>query len=129
MGGFAILKLAQSVLLSKKDSGFRIEVGLSTVETPWSRNLGIVMVHAFNGEVDRRLARIELPISTRLAMDQQRARLAGAELPSHIEDDTRFAVTQTINGSLIFGFRMLILVAARLALVSAPVAFKPIENI
>jgi hypothetical protein len=89
---------------------------------------GIIMVHSFNGEVNRRLARLELPTSARSAMDQQRAWFARAEIPSSIEGDTRFAVTQMINESFIFGFRVLMFVAAGLALVSALVAFKLIEN-
>ncbi len=65
-------------------------------------------------KLTRRLARIELPTSARSAMDQQRARLAGAELPLSIQGDTRSAVTQTINKSFIFGFRVLMFVAAGL---------------
>jgi hypothetical protein len=89
---------------------------------------GIIMVHSFNGQLDRRLARIELPPSAQSAMDQQRARLAGAEIPSSIDREMRAALTQAIKESFIFGFRMLMLAAAGLALVSALVAFKLIDN-
>jgi EmrB/QacA subfamily drug resistance transporter len=89
---------------------------------------GIIVVHSFNGQLDRRLARIELPPSARSAMDQQRARLAGAEIPSSIDPEMRAALTQAIEESFIFGFRMLMLAAAGLALVSALVAFRLIDN-
>jgi hypothetical protein len=89
---------------------------------------GIIMVHAFNGQLDHRLSRIELPPSTRSAMDQQRVRLAGAEIPSSVEGEVRAALTQAIHGSFIFGFRVVMLAAAGLALVSALVAFKLIDN-
>ena len=89
---------------------------------------GIIMVHSFNGQLDRRLSRIELPPSTRSAMDQQRVRLAGAEIPSSIEGEVRAALTQAIHESFIFGFRVVMLAAAGLALVSALVAFKLIDN-
>jgi hypothetical protein len=61
-------------------------------------------------------------------MDQKRARLAGAEIPSSIDREMRAALTQAIKESFIFGFRMLMLAAAGLALVSALVAFKLIDN-
>lgn len=86
------------------------------------------MVHSFNGQLDRRLARIELPPSAQSAMDQKRARLAGTEIPSSIDREMRAALTQAIKESFIFGFRMLMLAAAGLALVSALVAFKLIDN-
>jgi EmrB/QacA subfamily drug resistance transporter len=89
---------------------------------------GIIVVHSFNGQLDRRLARIELPPSARSAMDQQRARLAGAEIPSSIDPEMRATLTQAIKESFIFGFRMLMLAAAGLALVSALVAFRLIDN-
>jgi predicted MFS family arabinose efflux permease len=89
---------------------------------------GIIVVHSFNGQLDRRLARIELPPSAQSAMDQQRARLAGAEIPSSIDPEMRATLTQAIKESFIFGFRMLMLAAAGLALVSALVAFRLIDN-
>jgi EmrB/QacA subfamily drug resistance transporter len=89
---------------------------------------GIIMVHSFNGQLDRRLSRIELPPSARSAMDQQRTRLAGAEIPSSVEGEMRAALTQAVYESFIFGFRVVMLAAAALALVSALVAFKLIDN-
>ena len=89
---------------------------------------GIIMVHSFNRQLDSRLARIELPPSARSAMDQQRPRLAGAEIPLIIEGEKRAALTQAINESFIFGFRVVMFAAAGLALVSALVGFKLIDN-
>jgi hypothetical protein len=89
---------------------------------------GIIMVRSFNGELDRRLARIELAPSARSAMDEQRIRLAGAEIPSSIQQRTRAALTQAIDESFIFGFRLAMFTAAGLALVSALVGFRLVEN-
>jgi hypothetical protein len=61
-------------------------------------------------------------------MDQQRTRLAGAEIPTTIAGETRAELTQAIKESFIFGFRMVMLAAAGLALVSALVAFKLIDT-
>ncbi|HYT58042.1 MAG TPA: MFS transporter [Verrucomicrobiae bacterium] len=90
--------------------------------------LGIVVVHSFNRELDRRLARMDLSAQVRLSIDEQRARLAGAELPSSIDERTRIALKQAINEYFVFGFRLVMLTAAGLALASAFVAFAVIEN-
>ena len=58
-------------------------------------------------------------------MDEQRVRLAGAEI---IEQRTRAALTQAIAESFIFGFRLAMFTAAGLALVSALVGFRLVEN-
>ena len=61
-------------------------------------------------------------------IDEQRVRLAGAELPLTIDEPTRAALQQVIKESFVFGFRIVMLTAAGLALVSAVVAFTVIEK-
>ena len=90
--------------------------------------LGIVMVHSFNGELDRRLARMELTPEGRRVVAEQRVRLAGAELPFSLDDRARSELQQAINESFVAGFRLVMLAAAGLALVSAFVAFKVVDN-
>ncbi len=90
--------------------------------------LGIVIVHSFNRELDRRLAPTDLAPEVRRAIDGQRVRLAGAEIPSDIDERTRVALKQSIDESFVFGFRLVMLTALGLALVSAVVAFTVIEN-
>jgi hypothetical protein len=90
--------------------------------------LGIVIVRSFNSELDRRLARMDVAPEVRFFIDEQRIRLAGAELPSSIDARTRVALKQAINESFVFGFRLVMLTAVGLALVSAFVAFTMIEN-
>lgn len=90
--------------------------------------LGIIIVQSFNHELDRRLARIEISPEVRRSVDEQRVRLAGAELPLTIEERTRTALQQAIKESFVFGFRIVMLTAAGLALVSAVVAFTVIEK-
>src|SRR5207244_4096650 len=51
--------------------------------------LGIVILHAYNGELDRRIEKLPLTPETRTLVDQQRVRLAGAELPSSVDSETR----------------------------------------
>jgi EmrB/QacA subfamily drug resistance transporter len=90
--------------------------------------LGIVIVRSFNGALDQRLARIDLVPEVRLAIDEQRVRLAGAELGPSIDGRTRVALEQAIDESFVFGFRVVMLTAAGLALVGALAAFAMIEN-
>lgn len=89
--------------------------------------LGIIILHSFNRELDRRLARMDLAPEVRRSVDEQRVRLAGAELPS-IDERTRVALKQAINESFVFGFRLVMLAAVGLALLSTFVAFTVIQN-
>jgi MFS family permease len=89
--------------------------------------LGIIMVHSFNRELDRRLATMDVSTEVGRLIGAQRDRLAGAELPSSTDKRTRAALKQAIDESFVFGFRLVMLTAAGLALVSALVALKVIE--
>ena len=89
--------------------------------------MGIIIVHSINRQFDRGLARIEISPEVRRSLDDQRIRLAGAELPLTVDERTRIAVQQAIKESFVFGFRMVMLTAAGLALISAVLAFKLID--
>ncbi|MGH7844126.1 MAG: hypothetical protein ACREQW_02980, partial [Candidatus Binatia bacterium] len=65
--------------------------------------LGTIIVHSFNGELDRRLARMDITPEVRRSIDEQRVRLAGAKLPSSIDARTRLALKQAIDESFVFG--------------------------
>ena len=90
--------------------------------------LGIIIVHSFNRELDRRLARMDIAAEARRAVDAQRVRLAGVEFPSSIDEKTRDALKRAIEESFVFGFRQVMLTAVGLSLASAFVAFTLIEN-
>ncbi len=90
--------------------------------------LGIVMLYSFNHELDRRLAQMELTAEARQVIDSQRVRLAGAELPPSIGAETRVALRRAINECFVFGFRLVMITAAGLALASAFIAFTVVDN-
>jgi hypothetical protein len=90
--------------------------------------LGIVIVHSFNRELDRHLAAMELSPEVRHVIDAQRVKLAGAELPPGIDQQTRLTLKQAIDQSFFFGFRLVMLTSLCLALASAFVASMVIEN-
>jgi hypothetical protein len=81
--------------------------------------LGIVILYAFNRELDRRLAQSELTTEARLSIDAQRVRLAGAELPPGMDDEARIALRQAIDQSFVVGFQVVMMTAVGLALASA----------
>jgi EmrB/QacA subfamily drug resistance transporter len=89
---------------------------------------GIVILHAFNRELDHRLTRVDMPPEVRRSIDEQRVRLAGAELPSGIGDQTRAALRQAINESFVVGSRIVMMTAVGLALASALCALILIGN-
>jgi EmrB/QacA subfamily drug resistance transporter len=80
--------------------------------------LGIVIVQAFNRELDHRLARPDISPEVRRSIDEQRVRLAGARLPPGVNNQTRIALTQAINESFVIGFRIVMMTAVGLALAS-----------
>lgn len=90
--------------------------------------LGIVILHAYNRELDRRLEKLALAPEVRTLVDGQRARLAGAELPESVDNETRTKAKSAINESFVFGFRVVMLTAVGLALASALSAFVMIEG-
>ena len=90
--------------------------------------LGIVIVHAYNRELDEHLVRAPLTPELRSSIDNQRVRMAGAELPPDIDEATRAALREAINESFIYGFRVVMITAAALVLASALSAFMMIEG-
>lgn len=90
--------------------------------------LGIVLLHAYNRELDRQLERVPISPEIRKIVDNQRVRLAGADLPSGIADETRAQLKRSINESFVFGFRVVMITAVGLALASALSALLMIEG-
>jgi EmrB/QacA subfamily drug resistance transporter len=89
--------------------------------------LGIVILHSYNRELDRRLAYLPIAPDARRLVDDQRARLAGVRLPDSIDDDTRSTLKTATDESFIHGFRVIMASAAGLALAGALSAFMMIE--
>ncbi len=90
--------------------------------------LGIVILHAFNHALDRHLASMEIVPEARRFIDNQRDRLAGVELPPSIDEETQAVLRETINESFVFGFRLVMMTAVGLALLSSLSAWTMIEN-
>jgi EmrB/QacA subfamily drug resistance transporter len=90
--------------------------------------IGIVMLSAFNRQLDRRLSNFEMTPTVRRSLDEQRGKLAGAQVTEDVEAATRVALKSAINEAFVAGFRVVMMVAVGLALLSAASAWLLIEG-
>jgi EmrB/QacA subfamily drug resistance transporter len=90
--------------------------------------MGIVMLHTFNSQLDRRLQTLGVPPEVKQILDSQRNRLAGAELPTDVDPTVRRLLEQAVDEAFVAGFRRVVAVAAGLALLSALSAWLLIDG-
>jgi EmrB/QacA subfamily drug resistance transporter len=81
--------------------------------------LGVVMLQVFGRGLDRRLARIDVGEEVRHSLSEQRVKLAGVEFPANASPEMRSQLAQAVSDSFISGFRVIMFIAAGLALGSA----------
>lgn len=84
--------------------------------------LSIVVLRAFNHGLDRRLVTLKIAPEVIQALDEQRVKLAAAEVPRGLSEDLSVAIARAIALSFVDGFRLVILIAVVLALFSALIA-------
>jgi EmrB/QacA subfamily drug resistance transporter len=89
---------------------------------------GLIMFHSFNSGLDRQLDQIPVPIEIRQALNTERIKLAAAEIPRGVNEETRIALRQAINECFVSGFRRVMLVGASLALAGAAIAWLMIRG-
>src|SRR5438270_7120065 len=87
--------------------------------------LGIIMLQGFNHALDMKLS--GLPSSIRQPLDQQRAKLAGADLPQNIPPAVRTQLREVIDYSFVAGFRAVMFAGALLAAGGAICAWRLIK--
>ena len=85
--------------------------------------LGLIMFHAFSNCLDSRLNQLNVTADARAALNNQRMKLAAAELPSGMDPATRDSVKQAIDECFVSGFRRVMICGAALALASSLIAF------
>jgi MFS family permease len=90
--------------------------------------LGIVMLHAFNTRLNQRLENLDVAPEARGLLDGQRNKLAGAEIPANLNAETRAELKQAVAESFVYGFRLVMIIAASLAFLSALVSWLLIEG-
>lgn len=80
---------------------------------------GIFVVYAFSGSLDAQLTALHISPTLRAALDAQRGRLVGIEIPANVSGGLRATLQQTIDASFLTGFRLIMLISAGMALASA----------
>lgn len=90
--------------------------------------LGIVMAGVFARNFNARLQSLDLPLETRAALEAQTSRIATINIPYELKGETKQAIKRGIEESFVSGFRVVILIAAALALMSSLFAWLLIEG-
>jgi EmrB/QacA subfamily drug resistance transporter len=80
---------------------------------------GVVMLLAFSRALASGMRDIQIDDQLKHAVYEQRIKLAGLELPPTTDPRTREQFTATVASSFVFGFRIITIAAAALALASA----------
>lgn len=89
---------------------------------------GIVMTAAFARNLNDKLRAFNLTTETRAALEAQTSRLATINIPGELSLETKQAIKRSIEESFVSGFRVVILIAAALALISALFAWLLIKG-
>ena len=89
---------------------------------------GIIVASAFTANLDSRLTNIPLAPDARAAVDAQADELSAAQAPATLDDRTRVAVDDAIDRSFLRSFRIAMIVAAGMAIVSALAAAWLVEG-
>jgi EmrB/QacA subfamily drug resistance transporter len=80
---------------------------------------GLVMLHAFNAQLERKVSTLNLPPKVQLALENQQDKLAGAELPASLDSLTQMELKRAIDESFVAGFRRVMTISVALALLSS----------
>ncbi|MDT5293183.1 MAG: hypothetical protein QOJ76_63 [Acidobacteriota bacterium] len=90
--------------------------------------LGVVMAGVFAQKFNAHLQTSDLSVETRAALEAQTSRLATITIPEQSTGETKQAIKRAVEESFVSGFRVVILIAAALALTSALFAWLLIEG-
>ena len=90
--------------------------------------LGIFVLSAFSSSLDSQLAALHIPTALRQTIENQRSKLVGIQIPTGISSTLHAALQQAIAQSFVSGFRLVMLIAAGLALASSLSAALLIEG-
>ena len=89
---------------------------------------GMVALALFGGALDRRLAEADVPPAVVAQLEDERAKLAGAEAPAGLDPAVTAAVEDAIDRAFVDAFRGIMLIGALLAFASSLTALVSIEG-
>ena len=129
----SVAPLTTTVMNSVKENQAGVASGINNAVSRTAGLLavaifGVVMLHAFNQNLDRGLSSIDLRQDVRVSLNEQRNKLAGLEPPANLTAEARTAVKQAVADSFISAFRVVMLMSAGLALLSGVAAWVMIEG-
>lgn len=84
---------------------------------------GVVMLHSFGSRLSLKLNEIQVADEVRVALNEQRVRLGGIEVPQNLDPTTRNAVEDAVRTSFVAGFRLVMVISALLAVSSGASAW------
>lgn len=90
--------------------------------------IGIFVVTVFNAELDQRVETLGLPAAALLAVDAERIKLAGAQIPPDLGSELGDRLRLAIAESFVNGFRTAALASAGMALASGAASAVLIES-
>ncbi len=88
--------------------------------------LGVVIVAAFSAHLNRRLSTLAISDDVRSQLQANEIRLAALKVSEGVDPATKAAIESAIAGSFVFSFRLIMLLCAGLAVMSAAVAWRMI---
>ncbi|MBA2469044.1 MAG: MFS transporter [Chloroflexia bacterium] len=100
-----------------------------TASLPAIAVLGIAVSLAFGNQLESRLDEAPLDVETRTAMRDQAKDLAAAEAPATVDEATRATIVGIVDRSFLAAFRVVMLIAAALAIASAVCARLPVAGV
>jgi EmrB/QacA subfamily drug resistance transporter len=90
--------------------------------------LGVVMLKAFATRLEHSMAALNLPPGTLQQIQSSLAKLGALKVPANLDSKAAAALQAAIAGAFVFGFRVIMMVCATLALASAGVAWRMIPS-
>ena len=90
--------------------------------------LGVLMFTTFSASLDDRLATLELLPEARQQLEQEKIKLGAAEVPESTDAELSAIVERAIDEAFVSGYRIVMLVAAVMAIASALSAAVLIEG-
>lgn len=85
--------------------------------------LGVVMVKTFAARLDHNLAQYSLPLGVVREVEANEIQLAGLPVPPGLDRTMEVAIGESIAEAFVFGFRIVMLICAGLAVASSAVAW------
>jgi EmrB/QacA subfamily drug resistance transporter len=90
--------------------------------------LGALMVRAFSDGMNHSLTKLNLPVDAMHNLQSNEIKLAGMPVPPGIDSSAAAEVRLSIDRAFVFGFRLIMLICASLAVTSAAVAWRMIAT-